>query len=232
MTLTDRSAVVARYRKLAPHYDRRWSFYIDATLRETLSRLELRAGESVLDVGCGTGVLLEALLASISDAQLSGADPSPEMLEVARKRLGEAVLLKLSYADTLPFPDKEFDVVVSTNAFHYFRNPMSALGEMARVLRSNGRLVITDWCDDYIACRFCDLWLRLFDRAHFRTYGQEQIGRLIQQAGFTGVRIDRYKISWLWGLMTAVGQKRTVDHRDVGQRVGSPPPGLNEGVTP
>lgn len=68
-------------------------------------------------------------------------------------------------------------------------------------------MVITDWCDDYLACRLCDLWLRVFDRAHFRTYGQEQCGRFVQQAGFTGVRVDRYKINWLWGLMTSVGEK-------------------------
>lgn len=61
-------------------------------------------GERLLDVGCGTGVLLEALSASVPDAQLSGADPSPEMLEVARKRLGKAVFLKESHAESLPFP--------------------------------------------------------------------------------------------------------------------------------
>ncbi len=79
---------------------------------------------------------------------------------------------------------------------------------MARVLRPNGRLVVTDWCDDYVACRICDLWLRLFNRAHFRTYGEKQCRQLLEQAGFTAVRVDRYKINWLWGLMTAAAQKR------------------------
>jgi ubiquinone/menaquinone biosynthesis C-methylase UbiE len=207
---TDTDAVLKAYGKLAPSYDRRWSFYIEATVRETLSRLELQPGESLLDVGCGTGVLLEAFLASTPDAKLSGADPSREMLEVARKRLGEAALLRQSHVESLPFSDQAFDVVVSTNAFHYFRNPLGALEEMARVLRPNGRLVITDWCDDYVGCWLCDLWLRTFDRAHFRVYGQKQCRHLVEQAGFTAVRIDRYKINWLWGLMTAVGQKRAV----------------------
>lgn len=209
MKSADTNAVLEEYGKLAPHYDRRWSFYIEATLRETLSRLELQPGESLLDVGCGTGLLLEALSDSVPDAKLSGADPSPEMLEVARKRLGEVALLEQSHAESLPFSNQSFDVVVSTNAFHYFRDPMVALEEMARVLRPNGRLVLTDWCDDYVACWLCDLWLRVFDRAHFQTYGEKQCRRLVEQAGFTGVRIDRYKINWLWGLMTAVGQKPT-----------------------
>ena len=54
-------AVVREYNRLAPDYDRRWSFYIGATIRETLGRIELQPDDRVLDVGCGTGVLLEAL---------------------------------------------------------------------------------------------------------------------------------------------------------------------------
>jgi len=214
MSATDTDAVLKEYGKLAPHYNRRWSFYVEETLRETLSRLDLKPGESLLDVGCGTGVLLKALAASVPDAKLSGADLSPEMLDVARKSLGERVVLKQSHAESLPFSDQAFDVVVSTNAFHYFRNPLGALERMARVLRPNGRVVITDWCDDYFACRLCNLWLRVFDRAHFRIYGRDQCRHLLEQAGFTAVRLDRYKINWLWGLMTAVGRKRTAQRGD------------------
>jgi len=98
-------------------------------------------------------------------------------------------------------------VVVSTSAFHYFRNPLAALREMVRVLAPSGRIVITDWCGDYVACQLCDLFLRLFNRAHFRTYGQKQCRRLLEQAGLVDIAIDRYKINWFWGLMTAVGRR-------------------------
>jgi ubiquinone/menaquinone biosynthesis C-methylase UbiE len=218
MRPSDTNPVLEEYGKLAPHYDRRWSFYVEETLRETLRRLELEPGESLLDVGCGTGVLLEALSNSVPGARLSGADASPEMLRVARRRLGGAVLLEQSRAESLPFSDASFDVVVSTNAFHYFRSPLGALEEMARVLRPNGRLVVTDWCDDYLACRIFDFWLRLFNRAHFRTYGEKQCRRLLEQAGFTAVRVDRYKIDWLWGLMTAVARERDARQGDEADR--------------
>lgn len=125
---------------------------------------------------------------------------------MARRRLSATVPLARCRAECLPFPDASFDTVVSTNAFHYFRDPIGALEEMARVLRTDGRLVLTDWCDDYFACRICDLWLRIFDRAHFRTYGRKELRRMLERSGFTRVRIDRYKINWLWGLMTAVAQ--------------------------
>src|SRR6266571_3337497 len=71
-----------------------------------------------------------------------------------------------------------------------------------------GRLVITDWCDDYLACHICDHVLRLFNRAYYRAYRERECRVLLEALGIGPVRTDRYKISWLWGLMTAVVQKR------------------------
>ena len=103
----------------------------------------------------------------------------------------------------MPFRSNSFDIVISCNAFHFFRDPEECLFEFVRVLKPKGRLVITDWCDDYIACRMCDLFLRLTNHAHFKMYGRGELERLIRSAGFHDVHIDRYKINWLWGLMTA-----------------------------
>ena len=61
---------------------------------------------------------------------------------------------------------------------------------------------MTDWCDDYLACRMCDWVLRLVDKAHFRTYSMNGCERLLRQAGFQIDTARRFKIDWLWGLMT------------------------------
>ncbi|MFQ5690355.1 MAG: class I SAM-dependent methyltransferase [Gemmatimonadota bacterium] len=207
MSSTRTKGVLEEYGRLAPAYDRRWSFYIDRTVRETLRRLRVGPGARVLDVGCGTGALLEALAASRPEAQLWGVDASSQMLEVASRKLGPSVRLERGDAESLPFRDGAFDLVVSTNAFHYFHDPVRALAEMRRVLRAGGRVVITDWCDDYLACRLCALYLRVFRRAHLRIQRLEQCGRLLARAGFTLQALDRYRIDWKWGLMTAVGEK-------------------------
>ena len=204
---TKRPSVLKEYRRLAPEYDRRWSFYIEATLRETLVRLRIQPRDHVLDVGCGTGMLLEQISAASPQAQLSGMDPSAEMLQIARGRLGENVNLHEGYAESLPFTNAAFDVVVSTNAFHYFRDPLGSLREIRRVLRPGGTTVITDWCDDYAACRVCELFSRLVNRAHVQIYGRDACQELLERAAFTAIRIDRYKINWLWGLMTAMAEK-------------------------
>ena len=190
--------VVAEYAKAAKHYDEKWAFYVEATTRETLRRLPLNAASRVLDVGCGTGELLRRVRANVPDAVLAGLDPVPEMLDVAREKLSGRDDLRVGYADRLPWNAGTFDVVVSCNMFHYISEPLTALREMARVLRPTGALVLTDWCDDYIACRICNLYLRLTNRAFYKTYRQAECLELLKVAGYEIQSFERYKISWLW----------------------------------
>ncbi len=196
--------VVAEYAKAAGHYDEKWAFYVEATTRETLRRLPMTPTARVLDVGCGTGELLRRLRAKYPNAALAGLDPVAEMLAVARDKLNGTEHLQIGYANSLPWKAGAFDVVVSCNMFHYITHPVEALREMARVLRPGGSLVLTDWCDDYLACRMCNLYLRLTNRAFYKTYRQAECLELLRVSGFSDVRFERYKINWLWGLMTAV----------------------------
>ena len=135
--------IVKEYSRLAERYDSRWSFYVEMTVRETAARLGLSGAERLLDVGCGTGELLRHLSAAHPAPLLSGIDPVAEMLSVARRKLGTAIDLREGWAENLPFDSQRFDVVVSCNMFHYILHPADSLGEMRRVLRPGGRLVIT-----------------------------------------------------------------------------------------
>lgn len=199
--------VLTEYSKLAHQYDRRWSFYIEATIQQTLRRFRVGPGDHVLDIGCGTGALLKALSNAVPQAQLAGIDPSPEMLELAQAKLGTYAELKQALAEHLPFNDRVFHFVISTNVFRFIRQPRSALQEMYRVLRPEGTVVITDWCHDYFTCKLCDLFLRVFSRAHSAAYSQKQCQTILEESGFECIQVDRYKINWLWGLMTAVATK-------------------------
>jgi len=197
------NALVQEYRALAVDYDSRWSFYVAATVQGTLARLVVNEGERVLDVGCGTGVLLAELGRLHPALSLTGIDPVDEMLDVARTRLPESVTLLQGWAEALPFADASFDKVLSCSMFHYSRKPQQVLAEIRRVLAPGGALVLTDWCDDYLSCKLCDLWLRLFNKAHYRIYSSSELQEQLELAGFAGVKVERYKINWLWGLMTA-----------------------------
>ncbi|WOV91096.1 MAG: methyltransferase domain-containing protein [Candidatus Zeuxoniibacter abyssi] len=189
---------------MAERYDSRWSFYVEMTVRETAARLGLSGAERLLDVGCGTGELLRHLSAAHPAPLLSGIDPVAEMLSVARRKLGTAIDLREGWAENLPFDSQRFDVVVSCNMFHYILHPADSLGEMRRVLRSGGRLVITDWCGDFWTCRVCDWYLRFFRSAHINVYREQALVLLLEDSGYVIANLARYKISRLWGLMTVV----------------------------
>lgn len=201
------SPVQQEYDRLAPIYDQRWSFYVEASLQETINRLEISPEQRVLDIGCGTGKLLQKLLSFVSETKLVGIDPSQEMLNVAKAKLPNTVELQQGDAENLPFPEKCFDWLITTNSFHYFANPKQAIAEAKRVLKPNGYLVITDWCHDYLTCRFLDLILRWFNDAHFRTYRSHQCQAMLEKGGFRNVAIEKYKLNWFWGMMTAKAVK-------------------------
>lgn len=172
-----------------------------------MRRVPVQPSDRVLDIGCGTGTLLQALRQRYPYIALTGIDASAEMLAVAAAKLGPSARLCLASAQRLPLRGEAFDLVVSTSALHYFRDPARAVAEMRRVVRPQGRIAVTDWCRDFWTCRLLDQALRRFNAAHYRTYTLAQCAGMLQQAGLRLERVERYKIDWLWGLMTVVAVK-------------------------
>ncbi len=203
-----RDPVRREYSRLAARYDRRWSSFNEATVAATLGRIAVSGRERILDAGCGTGNLILRLRERWPGLACWGADLSGEMLRVAKGKLaGRAPPLIQADAERLPFPGASFDIVTSCNALHYCPRPARALAEFRRVLRPGGRLVLTDWCHDYLSCKLCDAFLTLSNRAHRRAMGTRACAEALQEAGFSLESIDSYKVSWLWGLMTARASK-------------------------
>lgn len=116
----------------------------------TIDAAKIRAGETVLDVGCGTGDLtLLAKRASGETGRVYGIDASPEMIEAARSRASREKLeveFRLEPIEKLSFADNSFDVVLSSLMMHHLPPDVQRAGlqEIYRVLKPGGRVVIVD----------------------------------------------------------------------------------------
>lgn len=118
-----------------------------AQRRQVLEALHLAAGEHVLDIGSGPGLLAYDIAAAVGPkGRVCGVDLSDAMAAMSSKRCASQpwVEFQTSDASKLPYPDASFDVAVSTQVYEYVADVPSALGELSRVLRPGGRAVIVD----------------------------------------------------------------------------------------
>ncbi len=151
--------------------------------------------ESVLDVACGTGVLLERVKGVAETrkqtVRLAGIDLSPGMLEVARKKFGAGADLRRGRADDLPWGDGNFDVVTCTNSFHHFPDPDKVLLEMKRVLKPGGTLIIADVWFPWLLRYLANLLLPFSSEGDVHIYSEKEILDLMRKTGFTNIKWHR-----------------------------------------
>lgn len=134
-----------RMSAVSPYRDGRTYDQISAPLerigREVLDRLDLRGDETVLDAGCGSGRVTEALVERLPRGRVIGVDGSPEMIAAARRRLGEDPDLLVQDLALLDLGDTTVDAVLSTATFHWIPDHRALFGRLRTVLAPGGRLV-------------------------------------------------------------------------------------------
>lgn len=154
---------------------------------QMLEELELEPFEDALDVGCGTGAVLELLHARYPSKHLTGLDLTPGMIDVARAKQLDNVSFVVGDAETLPFEPRSFDAVLCSNSFHHYPHPERFFAEVARVLRPGGRLVLRDYTSNDVA-----VWLmnnielplaRLLGHGDVRILKLSELRALVEESG-------------------------------------------------
>lgn len=136
------------FKALTPLYDRvlPWLFDEQALKKELIAQASIGEGARILDLGCGTGTLLEMARSSPAGA-VFGVDADPAMLAAAKRKLGPKAHLIAALAQSLPLRPSSFDLVLSSLFFHHVpaRSKGMVLKAAFEVLRPGGTLHILDF---------------------------------------------------------------------------------------
>ena len=162
-----------------------------------LKELKTTSFRNLLDVGCGTGPMIELLTKRYPKRHFTGLDLTPKMIEMANgKHLKNATFL-VGDSENLPFSDGEFDAVICANSFHHYPNPQKFFDGVSRVLSPGGVFILRD----YTSFGFI-VWLmnhvemplaNLIGHGDVRCYTLAQVRRFCENAGLRVKKIERRK---------------------------------------
>ncbi|MDO4867308.1 MAG: methyltransferase domain-containing protein [Clostridia bacterium] len=192
----------------AAEYDQRDTYYYSQngkiSCRDIAEQIKGVSYEALLDVGCGTGFLID-MLAKQKPARYCGVDLSDEMIRVAKGKGIHGAEFVVGSADRLPYPDGSFDIVTCSQSFHHYPYPEKAMQEAKRVLKPGGLYILSDtgiggigaWIDNHIL-------FKLAKSGDCHTTNRKGIERMMASAGFTIT--DSRQIKGM--IYTVTGKKR------------------------
>lgn len=185
---------VAIFDLLAPGYDNSLSGHNPRkNYGKIINKLELSENDVLLDVGCGTGEVLNRIAGIYQNVQLYGLDISPKMLQIAKDK---DVKNKIEYvcgdAEKLPFNKDMFDVLLTSESFHHYPNPKQALREFGRVLKPKGKMILCDMYRPAGIRHFMNFMFRFTGTGDVKIYNKAEIFDLLAQNQFSVLSWDQH----------------------------------------
>jgi len=156
----------------------------------TIESLDIQATDHVLDIGFGGGFTISRMAALASAGKVCGVDMSETMVRQAQARFSRLIAeghvdVRLGDLARLSYADGTFDKVCTVNTVYFWPDPLRNLTEIRRVIKRGGRLVVSFRSREKMEAMTTLL-------PGFRLYAPHEVQELLEQAGFTQVRIERH----------------------------------------
>ncbi|HZP06451.1 MAG TPA: methyltransferase domain-containing protein [Terracidiphilus sp.] len=172
----------------------------DRMKKAALRCLDHNVRGSVLDVGCGPGLLLSTLAAQFPHLQLAGLDIAPEMVKVAQGRLGDRADIRLGESESLPWTDASFNYIFCIDSFHHYPNGRKVLREFRRVLTRDGHLFLADPTAPFLLRAILNSLVGLMRMGDVQMYDRRKLTILLENSGFTSIQ---WQASGSWGFVAS-----------------------------
>lgn len=175
-----------------------WKYdFLRQAQESVISLMDLKENVNFLDIGCGTGRAL--LLASelVNNKGLFyGVDLSSQMLAKAEEnfKVYDNFHFIKANAESIPLEDNYFDLIMCTNSFHHYLNPVKALKEMYRILKPGGKVYILDPTSDNLIIKFADMIMRLIESEHVKMYSTKEFREFYSAAGLKYLKTATTKL--------------------------------------
>jgi ubiquinone/menaquinone biosynthesis C-methylase UbiE len=154
-----------------------------------LNKLEDFRFNRILDVGCGTGNLL-SYISSENEVDIAGVDISPNMLEIARNKLGEVADLREGDSENLPFEDESFNMVICNDSFHHYPKPEKVLTEIRRVLEPGGNILISDPYGAFLVRLILNFKLYFNKEGDVKIYSKGELCKFLENTGYEAIECN------------------------------------------
>lgn len=204
----------------ASFYDQYWQSGLHKVGEWPEARLEKILGpllkmESVLDYGCGAGDAYQRSVAAVVK-RYTGADVSQQAVALARKKGYQSLLID-PQTGGIAAPDASFDGAMSVEVFEHLFDPLQSAKELYRVIKPGGTVILTVPNFGYHEHRMLALLraqvpsepenvkINRYNGVHIRFFSKLMLSRLLQDAGFTDVRVGSFDDSSIWDVFRAGG---------------------------
>lgn len=155
-------------------------------LKEVLKLLPLDS-KKVLDIGCSSGVLTAEVAKLLKGGKIIGLDSYQGAITFAQKKYPH-IEFKCADAHKLPYDDKVFDLVICTETLEHVVDPKKTLLEMKRVLKTNGRAIISMDSGNLMFRTIWYFWTktkgRVWQNAHLHEFNSQILANMIKEVGF------------------------------------------------